>query len=178
MSSCPESPGAALVEGTRISSAPSCAASHGRTGCQASLQISTAVRPWRVSNARSDWPGLEQVFCSERQRVDLKTGAREHETVYGLTSLSPAEACAERLLGLVRAYWGIENGLHQRRDVTFREDRTRLTHGSAGWVVASLNNLVIGLLRQAGATNLAAARRQLDARLTLSLAQTFARSLT
>ncbi len=126
----------------------------------------------------SDWPGLEQVFVLERQRVELKSGEAECETVYGLTSLSAAEASAERLLGLVRAYWGIESGLHQCRDVTFQEDRTRLTCGRAGWVMASLNNLVIGLLRLAGATNLAAARRWLDAKLTLSLAQTFARSLT
>jgi predicted transposase YbfD/YdcC len=126
----------------------------------------------------SDWPGLEQVFVLERRRVDRNSGKEERETVCGLTSLRPDEACAARLLGLVRAYWGIESGLHQRRDVTFREDRTRLTCGRAGWVMASLNNLVIGLLRLAGATNLAAARRWLDASLTLSLTQTFARSLT
>lgn len=126
----------------------------------------------------SDWPGLEQVFVLKRQRLNLKRGKEETETVYGLTSLSPAQASAQRLLSLVRAYWGIESGLHQRRDVTFQEDRTRLTKGRAGWVMASLNNLVIGLLRQAGASNLAAARRQFDASLTLSLAQSFARSLT
>lgn len=126
----------------------------------------------------SDWPGLEQVFVLERQRVDLKTGEVQSETVYGLTSLSAAEASAGRLLDLVRAYWGIESGLHQCRDVTFQEDSTRLSGGTAGWVMASLNNLVIGLLRLAGATNLAAARRWLDAKLTLSLAQALARSLT
>ncbi len=126
----------------------------------------------------SDWPGLEQVFVVQRRRVDRKSGKEERETVCGLTSLRPYEATAARLLGLVRAYWGIENGLHQRRDVTFREDRTRLTRGQAGWVMASLNNLVIGLLHQAGASNLAATRRWLDAHLTLSLAHTFARSLT
>jgi len=49
--------------------------------------------------------------------------------------------------------------LHYRRDVTFHEDATRLTRGHAGRVMATLNNLVIGLLRHAGATNLAAARR-------------------
>ena len=49
--------------------------------------------------------------------------------------------------------------MHYRRDVTFHEDATRLTRGHAGRVMATLNNLVIGLLRHAGATNLAAARR-------------------
>ena len=56
-------------------------------------------------------------------------------------------------------YWGVENGLHYRRDVTFHEDATRLTQGNAGHVMATLNNLVIGLLRLAGFSNLAAARR-------------------
>ncbi len=51
------------------------------------------------------------------------------------------------------------HGLHYRRDVTFHEDATRLTQGQAGHVMAALNNLVIGLLRLAGFTNLAAARR-------------------
>jgi hypothetical protein len=63
------------------------------------------------------------------------------------------------VLALTRAYWGVENGLHYRRDVTFHEDATRLTQGQAGHVMAALNNLVIGLLRLAGFTNLAAARR-------------------
>jgi len=74
------------------------------------------------------------------------------------------------LLALTRAYWGIENGRHYRRDVTFHEDATRLTQGHAGHVMASLNNLVIGLLRLAGFTNLAAARRYCGAELAHALA--------
>jgi predicted transposase YbfD/YdcC len=107
----------------------------------------------------SDWPGLEQVFRLERERTDTKTAKQESETLFGLTSLRPDEASAAKLLELTRAYWGVENGLHYRRDVTFHEDATRLTQGHAGHVMASLNNLVIGLLRLAGFTNLAAARR-------------------
>jgi predicted transposase YbfD/YdcC len=126
----------------------------------------------------SDWPGLEQVFALERRRVEVRTGKEEREVVYGLTSLSPSQASPARLLGLIRAYWGIENGLHQRRDVTFHEDRIRLTRGRAGRVMASLNNLVIGLLRQTGATNLAAARRWADAYFTLSLTPFTASPLT
>jgi predicted transposase YbfD/YdcC len=117
----------------------------------------------------SDWPGLQQVFKLDRHRTDIENGKQEQEIVYGLTSLSAAEAPAERLLYLTRAYWGIENGLHQCRDVTFNEDRTRLTVGHAGQVMAAINNLAIGLLRRAGANNLAEARRQCDAVFTLSL---------
>jgi predicted transposase YbfD/YdcC len=117
----------------------------------------------------SDWPGLEQVFRVERHRVTIASGKVEREIRYGLTSLPPAQASAAQLLALTRAYWGIENGLHQRRDVTFQEDATRLTRGHAGRVMAALNNLVIGLLRTAGHTNLAAARRRYDADLSASL---------
>jgi len=126
----------------------------------------------------SDWPGMEQVFKLDRRRIDIKTGRQEQEITYGLTSLSATEASAQRLLYLTRAYWGIENGLHQRRDVTFKEDRTRATRGHAGRTMASLNNLVIGLLSRAGATNIAAARRWFDANFTLALISLPARSLT
>jgi predicted transposase YbfD/YdcC len=111
----------------------------------------------------SDWPGLEQVFRLERQRVEGKSGKQEREVVWGLTSLREEEASAERLLYLCRAYWGIENGLHHRRDVTFEEDRCRLTRGQAGRVVAAINNLVIGLLCHQGCSNLARARRKYEA---------------
>jgi predicted transposase YbfD/YdcC len=126
----------------------------------------------------SDWPGSEQVVRLERERLEIKRGKRENEVVYGLTSLTPAEARPARLLALSRAYWGIENGLHRRRDVTFREDATRLTQGRAGHVMAALNNLVIGLLRHAGAVNLAAARRWWDAHLTQSPSPLIARPIT
>jgi len=117
----------------------------------------------------SDWPGLEQVFKVERQRVEVRRGKGTTEVVYGLTSLRRDEASPQRLLALSRTYWGIENGLHYCRDVTFQEDRCRLTQGNAGRVMATLNNLVIGLLRSTGTTNLAQARRRYDADFTQAL---------
>ncbi len=118
----------------------------------------------------SDWPGLQQVFRLARERCHAKRGKVEREVVYGVTSLAPSAASAARLLALSRAYWGIENGLHYRRDVTFHEDATRLTQGQAGRVMAALNNLVIGLLCRAGYRNHAAARRRCNADLALAIA--------
>ena len=100
---------------------------------------------------------MGQTFQVERWRTDRKTGAAQTEVVYGLTSLSRKAATAEAMHDFVRDYWGIENGLHQRRDVTLHEDRIRQTLGHAGHVMVSLNNLVIGILRNAGFTNLARA---------------------
>lgn len=109
------------------------------------------------------WPYLEQVFELVRSRTDLQTGATQTEVVHGVTSLRRKAASAKTLHDFVRDYWGIENGLHQPRDTTFREDRTRQTFGHQGHVMATLNNLALGLLRHLGFTNLAHARRIVSA---------------
>jgi hypothetical protein len=43
---------------------------------------------------------------------------------------------------MIRLYWGIENGLHYRRDVTLHEDQTHMTKRNAARVMACLNNLI------------------------------------
>ncbi len=93
-----------------------------------------------------DWPYLQQVFRLERRFVFTKTGAIRKQVIFGVTSLSRKELTPRNLLKKIRVYWGIENGLHYRRDVTLREDRTRMTKGHAGRIMACLNNLVIGLV--------------------------------
>ncbi len=84
--------------------------------------------------------------------------------VYGLTSLSPQQASPKKLIQLARRYWGIESGLHYRRDVTLHEDETHLTLGQAGHNMAILNNIVIGLCLRNGFNNLAKARRWFNAK--------------
>ncbi len=107
-----------------------------------------------------EWPFVEQVFQLERRRVNTQTGAVEAEVVYGLTSLTAQEADPAALLQTIRDYWGIENGLHARRDTTFHEDATHMTtRPRLAESMAVLNNLAIGLLTLAGHHNLAAARR-------------------
>ena len=114
-------------------------------------------------NEYLDWPGVGQVFKLERRFTSLTTGAVHAEVQYGLTSLTAEEVSPERLLEIVRSEWGIENGLHYRRDVTFREDQTRMTRKGLGRAMAILNNLVIGLLNNHGFDNHAHARRVFDA---------------
>jgi hypothetical protein len=93
-----------------------------------------------------DWPYLKQVFKLERRFTFTKTGQVQVQVVYGITSLSREEISPHRLLHLTRSYWGIENGLHYRRDVTLHEDHTRMTRKNAARSMACLNNLVVGLL--------------------------------
>ena len=106
-----------------------------------------------------DWPHLAQVFKLERRFTYLASGKVYAETQYGLTSLTDREASPERLLEIVRSEWGIENGLHYRRDVTFQEDLTRMTNKSMGRAMATINNLTISLLNSLGFDNHARARR-------------------
>ena len=74
------------------------------------------------------------------------------------------KASARRLLKLSREHWGIENRLHWVRDVTFDEDRCQVRSGSAPQVLSTIRNTVIGLLRIAGHSNIAAALRRNAAR--------------
>lgn len=92
------------------------------------------------------WPYLEQVFMLERRFTAINTGEVCQQTVYGFTSLSRDKISPKQLLRETRSYWGIENGLHYRRDFTLQEDRTRITKGNLGQAMACINNLVIALL--------------------------------
>jgi predicted transposase YbfD/YdcC len=104
------------------------------------------------------WPGLSQVFKLERQRTNA-LGETEQETCYGITSLPTSVGTPKRLLALVREHWGIENGLHYRRDRTFQEDFSQLRMGHAPHVLAILNNTALGLFARQGETNLPHAQR-------------------
>jgi len=92
------------------------------------------------------WPYLEQVFMLDRHYTSTKTGETNQQARYGFTSLSRNKITPDKLLEMTRSYWGIENGLHYRRDATLNEDRTRMTNGNLAQAMACINNLVIGLL--------------------------------
>ena len=116
-----------------------------------------------------DWPGIQQVFKLERYVKHLRTDKETRETIYGLTSCTPEKGTAQKLLAWTRNYWGIENGLHYRRDVTLQEDATRMSNSKMAKVVATINNFVIGLARKLGYGNLASARCQFDVAIAMQL---------
>ena len=116
-----------------------------------------------------DWPYIDQVFRVER-RV-MERGKLTVETRYGFTSLPPSAANAARLLEITRAHWGIENGLHYRRDVTLDEDACQLRRGHGPQVLAAVHNAVIGLVALHGLHNLKAAQRAFDHALDRLLAR-------
>lgn len=116
-----------------------------------------------------DWPYLGQVFEIKRETIICKTGQIRSETVYGITSHSVEKAGAKTLLEINRAHWGIENGSHYRRDVTFGEDRCRMKSKTGAQALAVFNNLAIRLICHAGWANTAQARRHYDANIGKAL---------
>jgi hypothetical protein len=86
---------------------------------------------------------------------------RSAVAVLGVTSLSAREAAPEHLAGYVRRHWSIENKIHWVRDVTLREDASQVRKGLKFRIMATLRNLMIGLLRQAGYTRIAATIRKI-----------------
>ena len=73
------------------------------------------------------------------------------DTRYGVTALWPEEADPERLLELVRGYWGIETKQHYRRDHTQREDHCQVRDTVAARNLSLMRSLAIFLYeRQRG----------------------------
>ena len=102
------------------------------------------------------FPHVVQLARLDRIR-QLSPGQQEVETVWLITSLSPEQAGAPRLLELARQYWSIENGTHYRLDVSSGEDRCRVRHPVAATVLGILRRAVQGEYRAWG-------RRQRKAR--------------
>jgi predicted transposase YbfD/YdcC len=124
-------------------------------------QIQTSA----MLNDYADWPGLGQVYRLERHFTWMRRGKvvkTSHEVEYGITSLPREKASPKRVMQIRRKHWLIETGLHYRRDVTFREDATRMTKGASGRILATIHNIALGLIKRAGFLNAAQARRWFD----------------
>ena len=105
-----------------------------------------------------DWPGARQV-CKIEREVERK-GKVSHDLRYAITSLGE-HVGPDRLLKHVRGHWGIENKLHYVRDVTLGEDASQVRRGSAPQVMAVFRNILLGILRLMGATNIAGTVREI-----------------
>lgn len=116
-----------------------------------------------------NWPGVQQVFRLERYRQHSRTGKESTEVIYGITSRGPERATAEQMLQWTREYWGIENGLHYRRDVTLREDATRVSQPALAQTISIINSFIVAIAQKLGYSNLASARRIFDFRIAAQL---------
>ncbi len=112
---------------------------------------------------RGQWSGLRSVALCERESQSLTSGEVEKGRRFFLTSLPPEAALIARC---VRNHWQVENALHWRLDMLFREDHQRARSGYAATNLSLLRKMALNLLLMAGRRqNLSAKRMRLRAAL-------------
>lgn len=93
-------------------------------------------------NVEGRWFKLGSVCRVERER---RMGDKvEHNTAYYLSSLTSS---AEQLAHAIRSHWEVENALHWRLDIAFREDQSRVRVGYAAENFAVIRHIVLNLLK-------------------------------
>lgn len=95
------------------------------------------------------WSHVQQVFRLQRVVQHKSTGRLSYEVVFGITSLTAQQATPADLLRIMRHHWHIENRLHYVRDVSFGEDACQVRNPHIQHILASLNNLALGIIRLA-----------------------------
>ncbi len=103
-----------------------------------------------VSPEEAGLCGCWQFLAVWRERQELRRGKvveTSEEYAFYCTSAAPKQYSAQRLLQAIGDHWGAcENGAHYRRDVSLGEDASRISGRSGALVMATLCNLILGLL--------------------------------
>jgi predicted transposase YbfD/YdcC len=107
---------------------------------------------------RGQWSGLTSLALCERETLDLITGKVTIGRRFFLTSLKPE---AEPIARCVRQHWQVENNLHWRLDVIFREDFQRCRSGYAATNLSLLRKMSLNLLLKASPPGMSLKRMRL-----------------
>ena len=96
-----------------------------RSRPEARSLLSWEVTPRAVSFPHAQQAGEMHRFIERPEKPNAKKEP-EVEREFLLTSLAAPELDTQGMLDLDRHYWGIENGLHLRLDVSSQEDKSRV----------------------------------------------------
>ena len=118
---------------------------------------------WTTTDLNSylDFPHVQQAFVIERESVEKKSGESSHDLAYGITSRTPNQVNAQRLLTINRAHWSIENSCHYILDWNYDEDRSRIRTGYGPENITRLRRFAIGLIKAKGVRSVAQKMREL-----------------
>lgn len=100
------------------------------------------------------WPGAKQFI--QVNRMVKEKGKESRETAYFISSIQVSALLYN--VG-IRSHWGIENSLHWVKDVTFREDASKITMGEAPSVLSTIRNGALNIFRKNGMYEIAKAIR-------------------
>jgi hypothetical protein len=106
--------------------------------------VSRAIRTQPVSPEQVCFP-----LAAQAARLLRQTEGRQAEHVALLTSAPPEKLDAQKWLALNRAgFGGIENGLHQRLDISHNDDRCRIRNSAAMFVAGLFRRLANSLFME------------------------------
>lgn len=129
----------------------------------------TELREVRVfeapSQLRTDWEGIQQivqlrsVVSGRRQKGNRPGLSKPTEEIFYL--ISSRQGLATYYLEGIRLHWAIESSLHYVKDVTMKEDASRIRKGNAPQNISTLRSIALNILRAGGYKNIAAATRRI-----------------
>jgi hypothetical protein len=90
-----------------------------------------------------EWTGLRQVIGVHR--VVIEKGKQREEMAYFISSRNGNAFLYEEG---VRSHWQIENSLHWVKDVTLKEDASKIRSGNAPQNISTIKNMGINIFRQ------------------------------
>ncbi len=104
---------------------------------------SRSIRTKVLTAEQMGFPLAEQAALLLRQ-----VKGRKDELVSLVSSAEPEKLSAQRWLQLNRFAWGIENGTHQRLDISHNDDRCRIRTSNGMWVMGMFRRLGISLFME------------------------------
>ena len=113
------------------------------------------IRSYDVDeDIKAKWIGAKQFV--QIKRMVKKKGKISRETAYFISSI---DVSALRYNVGIRSHWEIENSLHWVKDVTFKEDASKIRAGEAPSVLSTIRNGALNIFRKNGMTEVAKAIR-------------------
>jgi predicted transposase YbfD/YdcC len=98
---------------------------------------------WLGKELLEEWESLSSIAVVQSTRaIGGKVSTERH---YVISSLKGCNATL--MAGAIRGHWGIENKLHWRLDMTFREDESRLNRGHGAENFSRVRRIVVNKLK-------------------------------
>lgn len=127
---------------------------HGRID---SRRARVFIVPKLLKNTCSEWEEVKCIVEVKRTRKEFDTKEKRYRQVSVKYSYyaSTEVFSAKKFLGFIRNHWKIENKNHYVKDVTMKEDKSRIRKSST--VIAILRSFALNILRLNNYENISAA---------------------